>query len=116
MHAFLIISIVYSDYSYKLYMHGMLKFCYMVHLLSQHLELLYYVKRLTFILYVCIFSRLSKMHAKTPICFNFFNFHLVSSKFSMNIEHIILTKRMFFVFGIATFWRENDVTNLAQKN
>ena len=23
----------------------------------------------------------------------------------MNIEHIILTKRMFFVFGIATFWR-----------
>ena len=34
----------------------------------------------------------------------------------MNIEHIILTKRMFFVFGIATFWRENDVTNLAQKN
>ena len=61
-------------------------------------------------------TRLSKMHAKTPICFNFFNFHPVSSKFSMNIEHIILTNRMFFVFGIATFWRENDVTNLAPKN
>ena len=60
--------------------------------------------------------RLSKMHAKTPICFNFFNFHPVSSKFSMNIEHIILTNRMFFVFGIATFWRENDVTNLVPKN
>ena len=61
-------------------------------------------------------SHLSKMHAKTPICFNFFNFHPVSSKFSMNIKHIIRTKRMFFVFGIATFWRENDVTNLAPKN
>jgi hypothetical protein len=34
----------------------------------------------------------------------------------MNIEHIILTNRMFFVFGIATFWRENDVTNLVPKN
>ena len=33
----------------------------------------------------------------------------------MNIEHIIFTKRMFFGFGIATFWRENDVTNLAPK-
>jgi hypothetical protein len=40
------------------------------------------------------------MHAKTPICFNFFNFHPVSSKFSMNIEHIILTNRMFFVLGV----------------
>jgi hypothetical protein len=48
-------------------------------------------------------SHLSKTHAKTPICFNFFNFDPVSSKFSMNIKHIILTKRMFFVFGIATF-------------
>jgi hypothetical protein len=66
--------------------------------------------------YIACKTRLSKMHAKTPICFNFFNFHLVSSKFSMNIEHIIHTKRMFFVFGIATFWQENDVTNLAPKN
>jgi hypothetical protein len=56
------------------------------------------------------------MHAKTPIRFNFFNFHPVSSKFSMDIENIILTKSMFFVSGIATFWRENDVTNLAPKN
>jgi hypothetical protein len=23
----------------------------------------------------------------------------------MNIEHIVLTNRMFFIFGIATFWR-----------
>jgi hypothetical protein len=38
---------------------------------------------------------------------------------AMNIEHIIPTKstnRMFFVFGIATFWRVNYVTNLAPKN
>jgi hypothetical protein len=63
-----------------------------------------------------IISRLTKMHAKAPTCFNFFNFHLISTKFSMNIDHIILTKRIFFVFGIATFWRENDVTNLAPKN
>jgi hypothetical protein len=52
------------------------------------------------------------MPAKAPTSFNFFNFHPVSTKFSMNIEYIILTKDMFFVFGIATFWRENDVTNL----
>jgi hypothetical protein len=61
-------------------------------------------------------TSLSKMHAKAPICFNFLNFYLVSTKFSMNIEHIILTNRMFFVFGIATFWRVNYVTNLALKN
>jgi hypothetical protein len=48
-------------------------------------------------------TRLSKMHAKTPICFNFFNFHPVSTKFAMNIEHVILKNRMFFVFRIATF-------------
>jgi hypothetical protein len=57
-----------------------------------------------------------KKLAKTPTCFNFFNFHPISSKFSMNIDNVILTKRMFFVFEIATFWRENDVTNLAPKN
>ena len=44
------------------------------------------------------------------------NFHSVSTKFSMNIEHIILTNRVFFVFGIATFWRVNYVTNVAPKN
>ena len=44
------------------------------------------------------------------------NFHSVSTKFSMNIEHIVLTNRMFFVFGIATYCRVNYVTNLAQKN
>jgi hypothetical protein len=26
---------------------------------------------------------------------------------SMNIEHIVLSNRMFFVFGIATFWWVN---------
>jgi hypothetical protein len=61
-------------------------------------------------------ARLTKMHAKAPTCFNFFNFHPVSTKFPMNIGHNILTNRMVFVFGIATFWRENDVTNLAPKN
>jgi hypothetical protein len=45
------------------------------------------------------------MHAKAPICFNFFIFHPVSTKFTM-----------FFVFGIATFWRVNYVKNLAPKN
>ena len=48
-------------------------------------------------------ARLSQMHAKTPICFNFFNFHPVSTKFAIDIEHVILTNRMFFVFRIATF-------------
>jgi hypothetical protein len=61
-------------------------------------------------------TRLSKMHAEKPICFNFFNFHPVSTKFPMNIEHVILTNRMFFVFGIAKFWAGNDVTNLKLKN
>jgi hypothetical protein len=37
------------------------------------------------------FACLSKMHAKAPVCFNFFNFHLVCTKYPMNIEHIILT-------------------------
>jgi hypothetical protein len=61
-------------------------------------------------------TRLSKMHAKAPKCFNFFNFHPVSTKFPMNIEHIIPTNRMFFVFGIATFWCVNYVTNLVPKH
>jgi hypothetical protein len=34
---------------------------------------------------------------------------------SMNIEHIVLTNRIFFVFGIATFSRVNYVTNVAPK-
>jgi hypothetical protein len=46
------------------------------------------------------FACLSKMHAKTPVCLKFFNFHPISTKFPMNIEHIILTNRMFFGFGI----------------
>jgi hypothetical protein len=33
-------------------------------------------------------SRLTKMHAKEPTCFNFFNFHPVSTKFPINIEHV----------------------------
>jgi hypothetical protein len=45
-------------------------------------------------------SRLTKMHAKAP---TYFNFHPVSTKFPMNIEHVILKSRMFFVFRIATF-------------
>jgi hypothetical protein len=36
---------------------------------------------------------LSKMHAKAPVCFNFFNFHPVCTKYPMNIEHIILILR-----------------------
>jgi hypothetical protein len=48
-------------------------------------------------------TRLTKMHAKAPTCFNFFNVHPVSTKFPMNIEHVILKNRMVFVFRIATF-------------
>jgi hypothetical protein len=32
-------------------------------------------------------------------CCNFFNFHADCTKFSMDIEHIILTNRAVFVFG-----------------
>jgi hypothetical protein len=35
-------------------------------------------------------SRLTKMHAKALTCFNFFNFHPVSTKFCIDIEHVIL--------------------------
>ena len=56
------------------------------------------------------------MHAKALTCFNFFNFDRVSTKFPINIEHVILTNRMFFVFRIATFLAVNDVTNLPLKN
>ena len=48
-------------------------------------------------------TRLTKMHAKALTSFNFFNFHPVSTKFPINIEHVILTNRMFFVFRNATF-------------
>ena len=41
---------------------------------------------------------LTKMPAKAPTCFNFFNFHPVSTKYSMNLEHIILTKTHVFCF------------------
>jgi hypothetical protein len=34
---------------------------------------------------------------------------------NMNIEHIILTKRTFFVFGIATFWRKMTSQTWRQK-
>ena len=37
------------------------------------------------------------------ICFNFFNFRPVSTKFPMNIEHNILTNRMFFNLVSKTF-------------
>jgi hypothetical protein len=33
----------------------------------------------------------------------------------MNIERIVLTNCMFFVFGIATFWWVNYVTTWCQK-
>ena len=39
-----------------------------------------------------------------------------TSEISMNIEYIVLTNRIFFVFGIATFCRVNYVTNVAPKN
>ena len=31
--------------------------------------------------------------ATVPVCFNFFNFHPVCTKYPINIEHIILTNR-----------------------
>ena len=61
-------------------------------------------------------SRLTKMHAKALTCFNFINFHPLYTKFRIDIEHVILTNRMFFVFQIATFLAGNDVTNLPLKN
>jgi hypothetical protein len=48
-------------------------------------------------------------------CCNFFNFHADCTKFSIDIEHIILTNRAVFVFELFIFWRENDVTNMAPK-
>jgi hypothetical protein len=50
-------------------------------------------------------ARLSKMHAKSPICFNFFNFHSVSTKFPTNIEHIILTNHVFLFLELLLFGR-----------
>jgi hypothetical protein len=61
-------------------------------------------------------ARLTKMHAKALTCLNFFNFHPVSTKFRIDIENVILTNRMFFVFRVATFLAGNDVTNLPLKN
>ena len=67
------------------------------------------ITRKSDILHGVKFTRLTKMHAKAPTCFNFFNFHPVSTKILIDIEHIILTNRMVFVFRIATFlagkWR-----------
>jgi hypothetical protein len=54
-------------------------------------------------LFVTASTRLTKMHAEALTGFNFFNFYPVSTKFPINIEHVILTNRMFFVFRIATF-------------
>jgi hypothetical protein len=45
-----------------------------------------------------VFACLSKMHAKVPVCFNFFNFHPVCTKYPINIEHILLANRMLFLF------------------
>jgi hypothetical protein len=61
------------------------------------------ITRKSDILHGVKFTRLTKMHAKVPTFFNFFNFHPVSTKFPMTIEHVILKNRMFFVFRIATF-------------
>jgi hypothetical protein len=46
-------------------------------------------------------SRLAKSSPKSPDqrCCNFFNFHADCTKFSIDIEHIILTNRAVFVFG-----------------
>ena len=63
-----------------------------------------------------IYSRLTKMHAKALTSFNFFNFHPVSTKFRIEIEHVILTNNMVLFFELLHFWRENDVTNLPLKN
>jgi hypothetical protein len=55
------------------------------------------------------------MHAKALTCFNFFNFHPVSTKFRIDIEHVILRNRMFFVFRIATFLAGKRRHKLAAK-
>jgi hypothetical protein len=61
-------------------------------------------------------THLTKMHPKAPTCFNLFNFHPFSTKFPINIEHGILTNRMFFVFRIATFLAGKLCHKLLLKN
>ena len=54
-------------------------------------------------------TRLTKMHAKALTCFNFFNFHPVSTKFRIGMEHVIPRNRMFLFFELLHFWRENEL-------
>ena len=63
------------------------KFCRSKKYLSWKITLLIFWK----ILIYRFFPRLKKMHANAPPCFNFFNFQPVSTKFSINVEHVILT-------------------------
>ena len=48
-------------------------------------------------------------------CCNFANIVSIEPNFCRDIEHIILTNLFFSVFGIVTFWRENNVVNFAPK-
>ena len=52
---------------------------------------------------------------KRICCCNFVNIVSIKPNFCRDIEHIILTNLFFFVFGIVTFWRENNVANFAPK-
>ena len=56
-----------------------------------------------------------KRHEKRSGCCNFVNIVSIEPNFCRDIEHIILTNLFFLVFGIVTFWQENNVANFAPK-
>ena len=67
----------------------------------------------------CLCMPVKNMHVKVPVCFNFFNFHLVCTKYPINIEHIILTNCMLFCFWNCYFleitsqtWRQKFLNKL----
>ena len=56
-----------------------------------------------------------KRNKKRLGCSNFINILSIEPNFCREIEHIILTNLLFFVFGIVTFCRENNAANFAPK-
>ena len=63
-----------------------------------------------------------KRNKKRLGCCNFVNILSIEPNFCREIEHDILIELdsyrtcCFFVFGIFTFWRENNVANFAPKS
>jgi hypothetical protein len=52
---------------------------------------------------VNVFACLSKMHVKVPVCFNFFNFHPVCTKYPINIEHFSECVNYYNISEFTTF-------------